>query len=126
MVTEAPIPLEDITCGFCKGTGLDPFQIMSPLSACCVCGGKGTVAVRDPYTRCAFCRGTGVYPHSRLTCTACDGVGSISVEVPRKSCPNCGGTGVEPYAEAGFYCLICHGAGVVDRISGYSERSKAG
>jgi len=29
------------TCAFCRGRGNDPFGIMSHLSTCCVCGGRG-------------------------------------------------------------------------------------
>jgi len=103
-----------VTCGFCGGTGRDPFGIMSPLSTCCVCGGTGTVSVETPYVRCAFCHGTGVYPHSRQTCTACGGVGVSPVPEPNKTCPYCLGTGADPQSEAGFYCLTCHGTGVVE------------
>ena len=106
-----------VTCGFCGGTGRDPFGIMSPLSTCCVCGGTGTVSVETPYVRCAFCHGTGVYPHSRQTCTACSGVGVTPVPEPNKTCPHCLGTGADPHSEAGFYCLICHGTGIIEEGS---------
>jgi DnaJ-class molecular chaperone len=86
---------------------------MSPLSTCCVCGGNGKVSVQTPYRGCAFCNGAGIYPHSRLTCTACDGVGVSPVPEPKKTCPRCLGTGTHPHGEAGFYCLTCHGTGVV-------------
>jgi len=107
------VKTESVTCRFCRGKGKDPFGIMSRLSACCVCGGKGSVSVRTPYVRCAFCEGTGVYPGTRQTCTACGGVGVIPVKEPNRTCPHCGGTGVDPGSGAGFYCLTCHGAGVV-------------
>ena len=107
------VEVETVTCGFCEGRGRDPFGIMSALSTCCVCGGTGTVPVKTPYVRCAFCQGSGVYPNSRLTCTACGGVGVTHVAEPNKTCPCCLGTGVDPQSEAGFYCLTCHGAGVV-------------
>ena len=103
-----------VTCGFCEGKGRDPFGIMSSLSTCCVCGGTGTVSVETPYVRCAFCHGTGVYPRSRQTCTACSGVGVTPVPEPNKTCPHCLGTGAEPDSEMGFYCLTCHGRGVVE------------
>jgi len=103
-----------VQCAFCGGTGRDPFGIMSALSTCCVCGGTGTVSVETPYVRCAFCHGTGVYPRSRQTCTACSGVGVTPVPEPNKTCPHCLGTGVEPHSEGGFYCLTCHGRGVVE------------
>jgi|AntAceMinimDraft_8_1070364.scaffolds.fasta_scaffold06488_1 DnaJ-class molecular chaperone len=108
------VETESVICGFCEGKGKDPFGIMSDLSTCCVCGGKGNLSARTPYVPCAFCGGTGVYPGTRLTCTACGGVGIIPVKEPYKTCPHCGGTGVDPDSEAGFYCLVCHGAGVVE------------
>jgi len=106
-----------VTCGFCEGRGRDPFGIMCALSTCCVCGGKGTVSIRTPYVRCAFCQGTGVYPYTRLTCTACGGVGVSPVQEPNKTCSHCLGTGVDTQSEAGFYCLACHGVGVVEEGS---------
>ena len=113
MVTLAPVGLAEVSCAFCGGKGRDPFGIMSALSTCCVCGGKGKVSTSSPYVGCAFCQGTGVYPLSRLTCTACGGVGVSPVKEPKDTCPKCRGTGVDPYSQAGFYCLLCHGAGVV-------------
>ncbi|MBI2848798.1 MAG: hypothetical protein HYX88_01530 [Chloroflexi bacterium] len=106
--------MNEVGCGFCRGKGRDPFGIMSSLSTCCVCGGKGKAYVQTPYAPCAFCRKTGVYPHSRLTCTACGGVGVRPVPQPNKVCPHCLGTGADPRSEAGFYCLACRGTGVVE------------
>lgn len=102
-----------IRCSFCHGRRKDPFGVFSHLSTCCVCGGTGTNRVEEPCVQCAFCRGTGVYPRSRLTCTACGGLGVHLVLEPAKTCPNCLGLGVEPSSEPGFYCLVCHGAGVI-------------
>ena len=43
--------LEEVVCAFCRGTGKDPFDIMSSLSNCCVCGGRGKVfAPAPPYS----------------------------------------------------------------------------
>ena len=106
-----------VLCAFCKGTGRDPFGIMSALSTCCVCGGAGNVSIETPYARCAFCHGTGVYPYSRQTCTACGGAGVSPVHQPSKTCSHCMGTGVDLQSEAGFYCLTCHGAGIVEEGS---------
>jgi len=49
----------EIKCAFCGGTGKDPFKVLSPLSNCGVCGGKGTVRVKEPYETCPACLGTG-------------------------------------------------------------------
>ena len=117
-LTEAvTVEMVSVTCGFCEGMGRDPFGIMSALSTCCVCGGAGTIPIRTPYVRCAFCQGTGVHPHSRQTCTACGGVGVSPVKEPNKTCPHCLGTGAEPQSEAAFYCLVCHGTGIVEEDS---------
>jgi len=102
-----------VLCAFCRGTGQDPFGIMSALSTCCVCGDTGTLSLEAPYVRCGFCHGTGVYPRSRQTCTACGGAGVIPVHEPNKTRPQWLGTGMEPQSEAGLYCLTCHGTGVV-------------
>lgn len=109
----APVETTSVACGFCGGAGQDPFGIMSHLSTCCVCGGRGAVSIRTPCVRCAFCGGTGVYPRSRLTCTACGGVGTSPIQEPARRCPDCLGTGVDLHSETGFYCLTCHGAGAV-------------
>jgi len=106
-----------VRCAFCRGTGRDPFDIMSPLSTCCVCGGRGTVSIETPCVRCAFCHGTGVYPRSRQTCTACSGVGVSPVKEPHKTCPHCLGTGTAPHSEGVFYCLTCHGTGIIEEGS---------
>ena len=113
MTTQAPVALAEIRCAFCRGKGKDPFGVFSELSTCCICGGSGTNLVEQPFVPCAYCRGKGVYPRSRLTCTACGGVGVHSLEGRTETCPNCLGPGVEPASESGFYCLVCHGAGVV-------------
>ena len=102
-----------IRCAFCHGGGRDPFGIISHLSTCCVCGGRGTHQVKQPYVQCAFCQGTGVYPRSRLTCTACRGLGVHPVASQTVACPHCLGDGVDFGSEAGFYCLGCHGAGAI-------------
>jgi len=114
MAAQASGTFSEVQCAFCGGKGQDPFGIMSVQSTCSVCRGRGIVSVKTPYVRCAFCQGTGIYPYSRLTCTACGGVGVSSVKEPYKTCPHCLGTGVDPGSQAGFYCLTCHGSGVVE------------
>ncbi len=105
-----------VQCAFCRGKGKDPFGILSYLSTCCICGGKRTNQVRQPYVECVFCAGSGVYPHSRLTCTACGAVGVRSVADQTVTCPKCLGDGVEPASGTSFYCWTCHGAGVVEGV----------
>ena len=101
-----------ITCAFCEGTGKDPFGIMSPLSSCQVCGGKGSVTVREPAIVCAFCEGTGVHDEQRLTCTVCGGKGMVSIKEPTEKCPHCQGTGVNTNINY-LSCALCGGKGVV-------------
>lgn len=110
----APVETTSVTCGFCEGSGQDPFGIMSPLATCGICGGRGAISVRTPYATCAFCEGTGVYPGSRLTCTACGGLGVQSVGERIETCTNCLGTGMDRSSESGLYCLVCHGAGIIE------------
>ena len=106
----------DVTCAFCKGTGIDQFNIMSPLSTCVVCHGRRARQLREPVVKCVFCGGTGVYPHTRLTCTACGGVGVRSVPEKTVACPQCGGSGRSRFSpDSTLYCNHCHGAGVVRR-----------
>ena len=101
--------IEKVRCSFCQGTGTDPFGIMSFLSTCCVCGGRGVVQVQEPYTRCAHCHGTGAV--KTLTCTVCHGKGLVSApRGPADICPECNGTGDETSAPA-IPCLRCRGRG---------------
>lgn len=106
-----------VRCAFCKGRGLDPFEILSALSACPVCLARGEVNVPEPRVRCAYCRGSGVHPHTRLTCTSCAGRGFQSVREPLMTCPRCAGSGREPTSELHLSCPDCGGAGLVrDRV----------
>jgi DnaJ-class molecular chaperone len=106
--------LVETMCAFCRGTGLDPFGIMSWLSRCCVCGGTGVVLVRNPYVSCAHCRGSGAV--KTLTCTVCGGKGVVSLpDTPVEICPECRGTGDDASAPA-MDCLKCRGLGFVIQL----------
>ena len=100
-----------IKCAFCKGTGRDPYDILSKLSNCQVCKGHKTVEVETPFVACLYCRGTGRQRHTRLTCSSCRGKGVITLAGPTGPCPKCGGAGREP--EADLACSRCKGAGLV-------------
>jgi len=103
--------LVSITCAFCRGSGNDPFGIMSYLSTCCVCGGRGIVTTSSPYSRCAHCSGTGAV--KTLTCTACMGKGVLPITIEdTRICPVCCGSGDDQSASA-MYCLRCRGRGYV-------------
>ena len=67
----------EVKCAFCRGTGLDRFPVLSPLSSCPVCHGRGVVRVEKPYEKCARCGGTGVYTGSHLYCWTCRGKGVV-------------------------------------------------
>lgn len=66
-----------VICAFCKGKGIDPFQILSHLSKCPVCHGRGEVRVKKPYNPCPACGGTGIYRRSYLYCWTCRGKGVV-------------------------------------------------
>lgn len=68
---------ETVKCAFCKGSGTDPFPVLSPISKCPVCHGRGEVRVKKPYTSCPACEGTGIYTRSRLYCWTCRGKGVV-------------------------------------------------
>jgi len=103
-----------IVCAFCIGSGKDPFRILSPISACQVCHGLGTVELPEPHTPCRYCQGSGVNPHGgRLTCPVCWGKGAYSLEGKTKICPQCHSTG--KVAEGYLPCSYCLGKGVVRR-----------
>ena len=115
----------EVTCAFCKGKGRDPFEIMSPLATCQVCGGAGHHFLRPPVARCAFCGGTGVHPHSRNTCTACDGVGTVEIPADAVSCPCCEGSGRAAdyiWPDSPLSCGCCHGKGVVSALKAETMR----
>ena len=104
-----PVVFEELPCAFCGGRGRDPFDIMSSLSTCCVCGGSGKVRVQSPAVACAHCRGTGAV--KTLTCTTCGGRGFITHPVsPTVSCSLCKGSGDDASAPA-MACLKCRGTG---------------
>ena len=69
----------EVKCAFCKGTGKDPFKVLSPLSNCPACGGSGKGLIQEPHKPCPACQGTGVYFRSRLYCWTCHGKGVIPV-----------------------------------------------
>ena len=107
---------EWVRCAYCQSKGKDPFGIMSSLSTCGVCGGKGQVEVEVPYVTCVYCEGTGIQPRARLTCSACRGHGVIHVEKPTVACPTCGGLGIDPSGDLRLPCTTCEGAGVVTAV----------
>jgi len=103
-----------IPCGFCKGTGKDPFDLLSEHSTCQVCKGTGRVEVKEPAIKCVYCRGSGVYHNTRVTCTVCNGKGVVTApENPTEWCVECGGTGRA--VDSAMPCLECRGKGVVSR-----------
>ena len=112
-----------VKCAFCKGTGKDPYELMSKLSGCPVCNGHGTVEVEKPTVSCMSCRGTGKQRHTRLTCSACGGTGLISLTGPTKTCSQCGGSGRQP--DSDLPCSHCRGAGLVAQKSSRAGRAKA-
>ena len=115
-VAHRELATANVTCAFCCGKGRDPFELMSPLSTCQVCGGQGRRRLLLPTTQCAFCRGTGVYPFTRMTCTACVGIGAVHVPNDAVTCPHCVGSGRASdynWPDSPLYCGFCHGQGVV-------------
>jgi len=108
--------MKEIKCAFCKGKGIDPFKILSPISICAICEGKGKVKVEEPYIKCAFCHGTGVYPHTKLSCNVCKGKGVVTFREPGITCPECKGKGQK--FSTSYPCLRCGGKGVIKKSSG--------
>jgi DnaJ-class molecular chaperone len=101
----------EVSCAFCHGTGTDPFGILSWLSQCCVCDGKGVTQVQGPQESCAHCRGSGAI--KTFTCTVCGGKGLVPLRAGDTAvCPECQGTGDDVSASA-MACLKCRGRGWV-------------
>ena len=115
MLQELTIPSagatrETISCAFCKGKGTDPFNVLSSLSVCGACDGRGTLHVSTPHVRCVYCEGTGSYKTYR--CPVCGGAGvAAALAVPTRTCPECEGHAFE--ASSGLVCLKCRGRGVI-------------
>ena len=113
-MSQTTYTVTQITCGFCKGTRKDPFNLLSERAACQVCGGTGKVEVIEPVIRCAFCKGSGVYHNTRITCTVCNGKGMVTApKSPTEWCPKCEGTGTT--IDSAMPCLKCRGKGVVSK-----------
>ena len=105
----------DITmkCAFCNGKGIDPFELLSAISVCQVCGNRKEVTIHKPAIVCAYCRGTGIQPGRRITCQVCGAKGMVSINEPIEKCSDCNGKGV--CAGAYLPCLTCGGKGVVSK-----------
>ena len=101
-----------VKCGYCKGTGTDRWGVISVMSNCQVCKGKGEVQIEKPYKECLVCRGRGFERNKRVTCLACGGKGVVHIEKGLKKCPACGGTGKMAHFPK-LYCVKCKGKGVV-------------
>ncbi|MBK4732552.1 hypothetical protein JJD41_22180 [Oxynema sp. CENA135] len=105
--------LTHVPCAYCRGTGKDRYQIMSPLSTCPVCHGRRSHELPSPLIPCAYCRGTGASPiGARNPCLACGGKGVQGRSPESAPCKACGGTGRQ--GSTGFYCHACHGSGRQD------------
>ena len=102
-------------CAFCRGVGRDPYGVLSKLSNCPVCNGRGTVRVRKPVHPCAFCHGTGKMRRTRLSCGVCKGTGLVTVGGPTAKCPECDGSGKMHGAD--LPCSLCKGAGLIAKKS---------
>jgi len=102
-----------LKCAFCRGKGIDPFELLSKLSICQVCMGRGEVDIPEMAIECVFCNGTGVHRNQRLTCTVCGGKGMVAIREPVEVCSRCNGKGVTPADN--LPCLKCGGTGVVTK-----------
>ena len=74
----------ELTCAFCRGRGRDPFMLLSPLSNCPVCHGRGTNQVVEPYETCSACDGTGLYFGSKMYCWHCKGKGVVPIRIKKE------------------------------------------
>ena len=121
--TERAMPsksIAEVKCAFCKGTGKDPWGLMSVLAECQVCKGRGTVKIEEPYEKCPVCHGTGVQHNRRLNCLACGGKGVLPIKDGMKTCPECGGSGK---GAMGLYCLKCKGRGKIYKTARIEAQS---
>ena len=106
--------MTQMVCSFCKGSGRDPFDLLSEFAVCQVCGGTGHVEVEEPAIKCAFCKGSGIYHESRITCTVCGGKGMVTAPKGETTqCTECKGTGIA--LDSRMPCLRCKGKGIVSK-----------
>ena len=98
--------VDQVSCAYCQGTGVDPKYGNG--SRCPVCGATGTVRVKPPVITCLKCSGTG-REGGNLSCLACRATGVVSVRKEAATCTKCRGTGEEGV----FYCSLCKGQGIV-------------
>lgn len=110
-------------CVFCKGKGKDPFEIMSVLSNCPVCIGRGKVEIPENHMTCAHCQGTGAI--NTFTCNACQGKGRLlAITGGSIVCPDCQGSGDDRSA-TGMDCLKCRGRGRIPKPESSFQTTKA-
>lgn len=108
----------EVRCAFCRGTGTDPFNLLSSRSRCEVCRGKGVVRVPAERVRCAFCGGDGSF--KTFCCPVCRGKGAVpAVAGPTRVCGECGGRACD--GSSGLPCLACRGRGRVPAPTHTSE-----
>jgi len=112
-MSEAEQERRTIKCAYCNGSGRDRWNLMSSLSTCSACGGRGYQYITVPYQRCPHCGGTGSHPHLRMTCTTCGGAGSVHMPADATTCPVCAGAGIQPKSELHLACTRCGGTGWV-------------
>jgi len=106
--------MKTLKCAFCEGMGKDPFDLLSKLATCQVCGGTGMVEISEPAIRCVYCGASGVHPlGSRITCVVCGGKGMVTVKGLTEECSVCKGTGRA--VDSGLPCIKCRGKGVVSK-----------
>jgi DnaJ-class molecular chaperone len=113
---------ETIACAFCRGSGTDPFNVMSELSTCGSCSGTGLRVVPVPHVTCVYCRGSGSYKTYR--CPVCEGAGVVAaLEGPSEPCPVCAGQAFD--SSSGMVCLRCKGRGAIE-LRGRSSSGATG
>jgi DnaJ-class molecular chaperone len=101
-----------VGCAFCNGTAKDPFGIMSSLSICYACLGRGESWVPKPLRECPYCQATGRSPiGARNYCAVCHGRGMVTIAEPAVACPSCGGSG--RHRRTGLYFWPCRGRGLI-------------
>ena len=114
---KVPGPQVEVMCAFCKGTGKDPFDLMSPLVYLPGLQWGRAAGVDGPTAALRLLQGQWRPPPFPHGLHDLPGAGQVTVPEKAVTCPGCGGSGSESdhdFFDSVLSCTVCGGKGVVD------------